>query len=459
MISIFYSCNVYGHWSHDSVSFDIYFDENSFEINDDSKKIIDSIGLILQDTNTSRYGVSIFGYTDSIGSEYDNQLLSTKRAKAVYDYLLSKKNTDSAFIKLLEKEWFPSVCHDIRFDSIPYEIPIAFTGKGVHPDLKEPSRIIENIEKYRKVSIVIFISTPVSWGVIGPDDTPSSDTFVIIPNGIIQVSQGSIKTTDNIKYPPKKKTVENISVQFIQTKGKDLFSSAIQQNDTLFLILGKYIVTDFPTERFYAKCENVVDQMPPIYLTVPLTKFQSREELVPYKKINRSNFQIITHHNPFSNTRMRKPPSVPDSIDYYLQIPISKNHTSKYWDNYLNGDTTKRPVKSLYYTTDVIRDTIFIVKKIAFNEISNATITYRGSKEPDFSLSFPFYEDLKDIEFKRTKNYLLFFKQYQCETQMYGDSKNVYLHSLNSKGKSRKKRINLFEKGATGNKYLIKRNI
>ena len=66
---------------------DIYFDFNSYELNPESKIVIDEFFLFLNENPTLK--VSIQGHTDNIGNDNDNLILSENRAKAVYEYLIS----------------------------------------------------------------------------------------------------------------------------------------------------------------------------------------------------------------------------------------------------------------------------------------------------------------------------------------------------------------------------------
>tara|TARA_B100001778_G_C18386678_1_gene537801 strand:- start:295 stop:798 length:504 start_codon:yes stop_codon:yes gene_type:complete len=63
----------------------IYFDNNSFEITSFTRNILIEFADYLQVNNT--LVIEVNGYTDNIGNEEDNQLLSEKRAKAVLDII------------------------------------------------------------------------------------------------------------------------------------------------------------------------------------------------------------------------------------------------------------------------------------------------------------------------------------------------------------------------------------
>jgi len=64
---------------------DIYFGSNSFELNEDSKTILD--GFIIFLNENPKIKVAIHGHTDNVGKDEDNLLLSDNRSKSVYNYL------------------------------------------------------------------------------------------------------------------------------------------------------------------------------------------------------------------------------------------------------------------------------------------------------------------------------------------------------------------------------------
>ena len=66
---------------------DIYFENNSFEINAIAREVLLAFSSYLKLNN--ELIIEINGFTDNIGKEYDNQLLSQNRAKSVYDLIVS----------------------------------------------------------------------------------------------------------------------------------------------------------------------------------------------------------------------------------------------------------------------------------------------------------------------------------------------------------------------------------
>ncbi len=68
----------------------IYFDFDNYTLNDSSKKYIKVIYDWLIDNQIKE--ILITGHTDDIGAEEYNKILSGKRAKSVYEYLLSLSN-------------------------------------------------------------------------------------------------------------------------------------------------------------------------------------------------------------------------------------------------------------------------------------------------------------------------------------------------------------------------------
>nr|WP_253916239.1 OmpA family protein [Lentimicrobium sp. S6] len=67
---------------------DIHFVTNSSELNKDAKRIIDEFLEFLIDNDNII--VEIQGHTDNVGQEETNLVLSDKRAKAVYQYLVEQ---------------------------------------------------------------------------------------------------------------------------------------------------------------------------------------------------------------------------------------------------------------------------------------------------------------------------------------------------------------------------------
>ena len=62
------------------------FNFNSTELPPESRAVLQEFHDFLRDNPTLK--ISIEGHTDNVGSNSDNQILSTLRAKAVFDYLI-----------------------------------------------------------------------------------------------------------------------------------------------------------------------------------------------------------------------------------------------------------------------------------------------------------------------------------------------------------------------------------
>ena len=67
---------------------DIYYQTNSYTLTQASQVIINLFVEFLRDNPTVK--VEIQGHTDDVGNDKDNQILSERRAKAVYDLVISK---------------------------------------------------------------------------------------------------------------------------------------------------------------------------------------------------------------------------------------------------------------------------------------------------------------------------------------------------------------------------------
>ena len=66
----------------------IYFDLNSYQVNQESKVALDGLVNVLNQNKNKK--IRIEGHTDNIGSEEFNMSMSRKRVKAIYDYLVKK---------------------------------------------------------------------------------------------------------------------------------------------------------------------------------------------------------------------------------------------------------------------------------------------------------------------------------------------------------------------------------
>lgn len=67
----------------------IFFEPNKYVLNPESQTELDKLVQLLNENPTMK--IEISGHTDNIGKPADNMLLSKNRAKAVVDYLISKK--------------------------------------------------------------------------------------------------------------------------------------------------------------------------------------------------------------------------------------------------------------------------------------------------------------------------------------------------------------------------------
>ncbi|PKQ66857.1 OmpA family protein [Raineya orbicola] len=76
--------------------YNITFEYNSAELNDNSKRELDRITKMLNDNPTAR--IEIAAHTDSKGTLKYNMELSQRRAKAVHDYLVAKKIPSKRFV-------------------------------------------------------------------------------------------------------------------------------------------------------------------------------------------------------------------------------------------------------------------------------------------------------------------------------------------------------------------------
>jgi outer membrane protein OmpA-like peptidoglycan-associated protein len=66
----------------------IFFDTDKFVLKDESKVEVEKL-IEFMNTNP-RVRIEVSGHTDNVGDKKKNEILSNNRAKAVYDYLVSK---------------------------------------------------------------------------------------------------------------------------------------------------------------------------------------------------------------------------------------------------------------------------------------------------------------------------------------------------------------------------------
>lgn len=79
----------------------VLFDFNKFFLKSEAKKALQLIGKILKKNPDKK--ILIIGYTDNIGSDEYNMLLSLQRAQSVADYLIYVENIDKNRIKIIGK--------------------------------------------------------------------------------------------------------------------------------------------------------------------------------------------------------------------------------------------------------------------------------------------------------------------------------------------------------------------
>jgi len=66
------------------------FESNSFSLTKKSKYVIDAFSDYMYENDSLI--IAIHGYTDNIGGDDSNQLLSEKRASVVYNYMITHGN-------------------------------------------------------------------------------------------------------------------------------------------------------------------------------------------------------------------------------------------------------------------------------------------------------------------------------------------------------------------------------
>ncbi|MGK2863902.1 MAG: OmpA family protein [Chitinophagaceae bacterium] len=89
----------------------IYFKSNSYTID---KKYHKTLDLIAKQLSSDTFDfLKVFGYADSKGSKDYNDILSGKRATAVYNYLAARAKVDSAKLYVT---WIGEEGQDVAYE-------------------------------------------------------------------------------------------------------------------------------------------------------------------------------------------------------------------------------------------------------------------------------------------------------------------------------------------------------
>ncbi|SRR6266498_935829 len=89
----------------------IFFKPNSYSID---KKYHKTLDLIAEKLSSDTFGfLKVFGYADTKGSDEYNDILSGKRANAVYDYLAARVKIDTTKLYVT---WIGKSGQDVAYD-------------------------------------------------------------------------------------------------------------------------------------------------------------------------------------------------------------------------------------------------------------------------------------------------------------------------------------------------------
>ncbi len=86
-----------------SVSMQLTFAFDSFELTDKSKASLDNLSTALKTSDLATYTFKIEGHTDAVGSESYNMSLSRKRARSVMNYLVDQHGVDMNRLRVIGK--------------------------------------------------------------------------------------------------------------------------------------------------------------------------------------------------------------------------------------------------------------------------------------------------------------------------------------------------------------------
>jgi len=79
-----------------SISFQIEFEFDSAELTPSARAQLDELAEALNSTQLAPFAFQINGHTDAVGPESYNETLSSRRAEAVKDYLMSRHGISAA---------------------------------------------------------------------------------------------------------------------------------------------------------------------------------------------------------------------------------------------------------------------------------------------------------------------------------------------------------------------------
>ena len=77
-----------------AVSMELKFDFDSYRLSAEAEKIVNILGIAMQDQEFSQYSFLIEGHTHATGSQDYNKILSEKRAENVKQYLVNRFGID-----------------------------------------------------------------------------------------------------------------------------------------------------------------------------------------------------------------------------------------------------------------------------------------------------------------------------------------------------------------------------
>lgn len=425
LVFVFYTLNIYALTHSKTIKYVFYFKNNSFKLSDESKLEIQLLTQRMIEDDSNFYSIDIIGYTDSVGSYEHNVKLSENRAKAVYDEFLSKANTNKGIQQTIDPAFLTSICYSYPDPNINTKrtVNIDYKGNGVDPNEDESDKL----ELQRKAIVSIRILTPIEHPSENDIIVPKTDSTINFINGTrLILEEGAIK---NINYCSRLSDSYDSSNLYFKIfykpiRDNDIFKQIIELDDHLLIILGKAIVDSFSIQTY-----------------------RSRSAILDFKNIN---LQIPTFTddsvklNLYIN-QILKTQEVYNSQKKFLETSISDNFVIK--KNYKNQ-------KENLVTINVIRDTIYLVKQILKSEINNITIQKRGQKKSNFSIKYPFLDHPINLEFKRVKNFLLFFKKYEANIVLYGNGSDVNIWVNKTNSKIEKIKLNNYK--TNQNKYLIK---
>lgn len=264
----------------------VYFESGKYELNNKSKETIDSLVNLVQQIKARHYGLSIIGFSDTVGDSTLNFILSNKRVEAVAQYY----NNKPVIRKLCVGFWDMRITGFNNFFTL--EDKLIDTIKITHKaSVGENQRNNDSTIKNRRVSIQfeILSSFPRQCRLFCCKGYPENDTTINAKDLIITIPKyalsffcqsSPIDTTIPIRFYSKTDFLDN----------KEIANPITQHKACRFIQM-----TFEPNQAFYRKLTYLEFNSPvAIDVKIPLTfcEAQSNVRLYHFHTRNSNDIEL-----------------------------------------------------------------------------------------------------------------------------------------------------------------------